>query len=162
MHRRSFLAVAGALAAGGFAGCVDDARDVATVVDDRTPDGSSRRLVDATLRTVDGGCGRQVDDAAVAFEADAGRVRVTGTIWGSDTCAVATLVDASDDAQADELTVTVGTKNRETEGTPVCGQCIVELDYRAEFAFEGGIPGAVTVVHDHGDDAPTVATATAA
>lgn len=116
------------------------------------------QFADATLKIIDTGPGQQVDSAHVCFDYGATQVLITGTIWGSNTCKIPALADATYDTDADELTVTVTTKNRDTEGTPVCGQSITELDYRVTASFDGGLPGSVTVRHDHGKQGRDVVT----
>ncbi|MCU4802606.1 hypothetical protein OB920_19780 [Halobacteria archaeon HArc-gm2] len=183
MHRRTMLTrVSAGLGAVALAGCVaDENGDEGTPAESETETGSGGgtpgnetdggdgtetdggdgsiegvSLADATLSLVDAGCGQQTDEAAVAFEADAGEVVVTGTIWGSDACKIPRLADASYHADADELVVLVATQNR--EDAQGCAQCITELDYEVTAAFEGGLPGQVTVRHSHGDDPTTVST----
>lgn len=185
MNRRTLLSGISAVAVGGFAGCVADGSggddentsdggsetDVEQMPGDdvtsdtetgpsETPSGTDGGLTDSSLTVVDVGCGTQHDAADVRFEAENGTVVVTGTLWGSDLCKIPALADARFDAEADELTVTVTTTNRDPDGTPVCGECIAELDYRTTHQFAGSLPGSVTVVHDHGDDSSTVTTAT--
>lgn len=186
MKRRAVLAAVGGLAASGLAGCVsDDDPGAGTDGEVQSPDGSERgtsvgttpgtgatdpgsertappparrvSLVGATIEPLDGGCGQQRDEAGVQFEGDGRTVSVSGTIWGANTCKVPALADTAYDAQRDELTVAVATTDRERDGTPACGQCIVELDYRVTASFEGGLPGSVTVRHDHGDGGAVVA-----
>ncbi len=181
MHRRVLLTGVAGLAAGGVAGCVSggdggeggtpengtdtdgteagDGTETDTDGSETTP-GAAVSLTDASLTPVDSECGQQRDAAEVAFDGDAGAVVVTGTIWGSDACKVPRLADASYHADADELVVLVGTKNRDTDGTIGCAQCISELDYEVAAAFDDGLPGSVTVRHTRGDDPATVTTAT--
>lgn len=182
MNRRTLVARVGAgIAVLAFAGCVadgnggdDDSRggdnedtpdesETETDPDDdgtESPPESDVGLAEASLTVVDVECGQQHDEADVAFETDTGDVIVTGTIWGSDLCKIPELVGADYDAQADELAVTVGTTDRESDSDEemACGQCIAELDYRVTAAFDGGLPGSVTVVHDHGDGGEPVTT----
>lgn len=122
--------------------------------------GTPVSLAGSSLKLLDSGCGNPTDEASVQFEPDSTTVVVSGTIWGSDGCAVPTLADVRYDGQADELSVTVTTKNRQTEEPMACIQCIVELDYRATVEFDGGLPESVTVTHDHGEGGEIVATAT--
>ncbi|SFR96625.1 hypothetical protein SAMN05216559_1664 [Halomicrobium zhouii] len=181
MHRRTMLArVSAGLGAVALAGCVaDENGDEGTPsesetdggdgnetdggdgneTDDGDGNGTAVSLADASLSLVHAGCGQQTDEAAVAFEADAGEVVVTGTIWGSDACKTARLADASYHADADELVVLVATEDRSDE-EEMCAECITELDYEVTAAFDGGLPGKVTVRHSHGDDPTTVSTAT--
>ena len=124
-----------------------------------TSSGGEGSFSDASLTAVDSGCGQRTDEAEVTFERDDAEVVVTGTIWGSDLCKVPELVDAAYDTRAGELTITVGTTIPDSDGTPACAQCISELDYRVNAAFDGELPGSVVVVHEHGDGGKTVTTA---
>ena len=45
------------------------------------------------------------------------------------------------------------------EGSDVCAQCIVEIEYEATAAFEGDLPESVRVVHEAMGETKTVATA---
>jgi len=101
--------------------------------------------------------GTQVSDATVTF--GDGTVVVEGTIWGANGCKTAELAGVSYDGDADELTIAVATTDREGAGDG-CTQAIVEIDYRAVVTVDGGLPGSVTVTHDHGDGPTTAATAT--
>ncbi|MBV0924218.1 hypothetical protein KTS45_08385 [Halomicroarcula limicola] len=114
-------------------------------------------MTDTTFTVTDVSSGTQRDEASVAFGGDT--VTVEGTIWGANGCKTGRLLGAEYDAAADELTVTVGTKDREDAGDG-CTQAIVEIRYRATATFEGGLPGTVVVTHDHGDGGKDVTTAT--
>lgn len=129
------------------------------------PPATAVTLVDSSLTVRDVECGEETDDAAVRFDGETERVVVTGTIWGSDACRIPVLADASYDAQADALSVTVttgdrGGGDRGTDDGVACAQCVTELDYRTTHSFEGGLPGSVSVRHDRGDGGDVVATAT--
>lgn len=151
MLRRGVLA--GTLAALGLAGCAGDPPAAGT---SESGDGAEIVLAGTDFRAESSGCGRQVDEARVSFDPPA--VVVDGTVWGSDTCHTARLVDATYDAAADRLVVRVAATRRTSTGTPACGPCIVEIGYRATCAFDGGLPGSVRVVHGTGPDARVVAT----
>ncbi|MBV0902626.1 hypothetical protein [Haloarcula salina] len=101
--------------------------------------------------------GTQASDATVTF--GDGTVVAEGTIWGANGCKTAELAGVSYDGDADELTIAVATTDREGAGDG-CTQAIVEIDYRAVVTVDGGLPGSVTVTHDHGDGPTTAATAT--
>jgi hypothetical protein len=92
--------------------------------------------------------GTMTSEATVRFDAEAGRVVVGGTIPGSDSCKTAQLGSVEYDAGADRLSVGVETTRREGTEDAVCTQAIVEIDYEAEVAFSGGLPGTVVVTHD--------------
>lgn len=153
MRRRGFLALSLPLL--GLAGCAGRPPADGT----RTTTGSPPELVGSDLRALDDGCGRQVDGARVSFDPDGPAVAVDGTVWGGDTCHTARLADATYATAADRLDVRVVATPREATGTPMCGECIVEIEYAATCAFDGGLPGAVRVVHGTGDGERVVATA---
>lgn len=183
MQRRQFVAAGATLGAFALGGCVGSeapGADGRTATDEgatgtdspaptdgtaadggETPTGDGPSVTEASLRPLEGGCGTQRDSASVSFRADRDRVVVDGTIWGSNTCTEPQLAGADYDAAADELTVAVMATVPESEETPVCGQCIVELDYRATVDFAGGLPGTVRVVHGSGSSEREVATASA-
>jgi hypothetical protein len=148
VRRRTVISGVGALAA--LAGCAGVAPPAAND-ESPTPDGGPVALASADLRVRDQGCGTQVDRATVEFDPAGPTVTVEGTIWGADTCHTAGLAAASYDPDADRLTVRVVSERRETDGTPACGECIVEIDYAVTCRFTGGLPGSVAVVHGAGD-----------
>jgi hypothetical protein len=160
MRRRGVLA--GALAALGLAGCAGGppAADPSEPASGSEPaPGPGIALVGTDLRVGSSDCGRRVDEARVSFDPGAPAVAVEGTVWGSDTCHTARLVDAAYDPATDRLVVRVAAARRASTGTPACGQCIVEIGYAATCSFDGGLPGTVRVVHGTGSDARVVATA---
>lgn len=139
--RRRFLTRAGPAIALGLAGCAT------------SPPGSNPptpELVGRSFRTEKPQCGERRHAADVTFEdTDGGRVVLTGTIAGANTCQIAALGGVALDETA--LDVTVTTKNKyadDPDTTPVCGQCIVEVDYRGVFRFDGGLPSTVRVFHE--------------
>lgn len=152
MRRRTVIRAAGTVAAAAVAGCTS------TSPADRSPAPTPMppTLTDATLSVRNANCGEQTNAATISFDEDA--VTASGTIWGSDAGRTATLADASFDRSASELTLTVTTADRE-DGGDVAAQCITEIDYEVRATFEGSLPDSVTVVHVHGDDESTVATA---
>ncbi|MFB6304339.1 MAG: hypothetical protein ABEH47_04170 [Haloferacaceae archaeon] len=127
---------------------------------DESPD-TGAELVESDLRVRDTECGQQVDAATVSFDPGGPSVGVDGTVWGADTCHTARLRAATYDAGDDVLTVHVVAVRPESQEGKACGQCIVEIDYAATCAFEGGLPGRVRVVHGTGDRRTVVATAEA-
>lgn len=125
--------------------------------DEETTEGESA-IAESNLRLVDQGCGEGADSASVSFGAS--DVTVEGTIGGSDTCKVAELRETAYDAASGKLRVVVGTTDATAEGeTPVCGECIVDIEYEAVVRFEGDTPTSVTVVHESVNGTNTVATA---
>jgi hypothetical protein len=169
VKRRALLrrvSVVGAVAVAGCSGSDGDAADTTTdetaTTDESTNSTTTRESpTETTCETTDSptvtgssftvesaGCGQQVDDATVAFAREASAVTVDGTIAGSDTCKRARLRSVSYDAGAKRLDVVVETFTDTAEGeTPVCGQCIVEIDYRARVEFEHALPEEVRVTH---------------
>ena len=113
-------------------------------------------LVDESFEITGGGCGQETSEATVEF-AD-GSVVVTGTIPGANACYVAKLADASFDHEEGTLGVTV-TSVEDAKEDVVCADCIAEIDYEATFAFDGGLPASVSVVHEAMGESETVATA---
>lgn len=146
MRRRTLLrnaAAAGAVALS--AGCLTDAGP-GDSTDTETDDGSSPTLDDTAFEVTNVGSGTQVDEAAVTT--DGQQVVVTGTIHGSNGCYTASLADAT--FEDGTLAVTVESHEKDTEGTAtnVCTDAIVEIEYRLEATFAGGMPGTVEVTHD--------------
>lgn len=171
MQRRSFLLSAGfAALTAGLAGCTgagpggSTATETSTssqtlsptVTESTPPSGDWQRTqIDGGtvgLRVTNRECGQGADTATVTFGDD--RVRISGTISGSDTCATAMVADA--DLADGTLTLTIESVQEATTGTPACGQCIVDIDYRAQFIPDADLPQSVTVVHDGADGTVTV------
>lgn len=100
-------------------------------------------------------CGAETDDASVTFDGSA--VAVTGTIWGNDACYTATL--AGTQLKNGTLTVTVASESNAGTDT-ACAQCITEIDYEVDVAFDGSLPDDVVVEHRHDGSTTTVTTAT--
>ena len=110
-----------------------------------TPDG----VADESLTVTDSGCGKQTDDASVAFDEASETVTVTGTIWGDDACYTAVLSGVT----FGNGTLTVVVASESDAGTDeACAQCITEIGYEATVALEDGLPDEVTVVHDTGGE----------
>ncbi|WP_135829775.1 hypothetical protein [Halorussus halobius] len=176
MDRRELLASAGvAMGTAAFAGCLGEYRDAADEVGETTAGDSTETerasgttgesttaatgaatLTDASLDVVDSDCGQPANEAEVAFRAADLAVDVAGTIAGSDACYVAELEDASYDAEADALALTV--VSTRAEGSEACAECVTEIDYEVTATFEGRLPGTVEVVHEAMDATTTVAT----
>jgi hypothetical protein len=100
-----------------------------------------------------------VADGADGTDADAPAVVVRGCVTGRNGCAEARLVDAAYDSAADRLSVVVGAVV-ERDPDAVCTQALTPRGYEATLAFEGGLPGAATVVHDDVDGRRTAVEAT--
>lgn len=123
-----------------------------------TPTPAVEGLVSRSFESVDTSCGEGVNEATISFSEGANRltVDVRGTIRGPDTCQVAVLERAGrapDDDSTFRIRVGVETESPPGE-TPVCGQCIVDVQYRASFEFEGNLPGTVTVAHETAENNP--------
>lgn len=158
MRRRTLIKRTAALAtAGTLAGCVGQYNPAdETTADPATTEPQPPSLTDSDLSVIDSGCGTETNEATVSFDDGTRLVTVTGTITGSDACKTATLADAAYDADADELAVTVATTDK--EDAEMCGQCLTEIEYEAEFSFDGGLPASVTVSHQSMGETSTVAT----
>ncbi|NHN61051.1 MULTISPECIES: hypothetical protein [Halorussus] len=166
MERRELLARFGAVLAGAsLGGCLGGNRpgggtgqpeDGTTDGGTTTGDGEST-LTDTGLEVTDAGCGTPGNDASVEFAAGSDSVVVTGTLRASDPCHTAELADASYDPETGTLEVTVAAV--QSDGANACAECIARIAYEATFAFDGGLPATVTVVHDAMDESTTVATA---
>ncbi|WP_424001035.1 hypothetical protein ACOZ4I_15270 [Haloarcula salina] len=155
MRRRQFVRCVGVVGAGALTGCLGDDSGTGETPTDQSADGPT--VTDTQFTVTGRASGTQVSDATISFEDE--RIVVEGTIWGANGCKTAELVDAAYDGDADELTVAVAVTDREGAGGG-CTQAIVEIDYRAVVTVDGGLPGSVTVTHDHGDGPSAVATVT--
>lgn len=157
MNRRGMLARTGALLGTvSLGGCLDRYGIPGEAGEDTERPAT---LVDESFETIDAGCGQQTNEATVEFEDES--VVVTGTIPGANACYVAELADASFDHDEGALDVTVASTEDSAENK-ACAECITELDYEAIFAFDGGLPATVTVVHEAMGQSETVATAESA
>jgi hypothetical protein len=155
MERRTFLTgVAGVLAA--TAGCVGSAPE--------TPDDGPADSDDATetptAPSITSRSFEPRDDCkesgSASISADGTSVVVEGCITGRNGCMVAALESATYDAEADELFVRVVTED-ESDTDEICTQQIVHRGYRVTVAFDGGLPGTTTVIHDGMDGERQVA-----
>ena len=107
-----------------------------------------------TLTVTGSSCGAEVDDASVAFDGSA--VAITGTIWGNDACYTATLAET----RLEDGTLSVVVASTSDAGTDtMCAQCLTEIDYEVDVAFDGDLPDRVEVRHRHGGATSTVTTA---
>lgn len=160
MQRRTFVTTVAAALTATTAGCVastdgdnpgtgTDPTDSPTGEGSETGEGSPSptptptppSIVSSSLEPREG-C-EKPDDASIAAESNV--VTVEGCIVGKDGCQAPALADATYDAEADELTVTVTTKSR--TDADACTQVLVDLGYTATVEFEGGLPGTTVVVH---------------
>ncbi|WP_235007186.1 hypothetical protein [Haloarcula mannanilytica] len=155
MKRRRFLQCGGFAGAAAVAGCLGTGPGNEESPTDGAGEapGVTETAFSVTKRTA----GTQANTATVSF--DGARVVVEGTIWGANGCKTAELTDAVYDADADELTVAVGTTDMPDAGD-MCTQAVMEINYRAVVTLANGRPGTVVVTHDSGDGPTDVATAT--
>jgi hypothetical protein len=141
------------------------ATDTPTDTDDHTdtvsgttrsaaPSDTPRSGPGGALTVTERSCGVETDDASVTFDRTA--VAITGTIWGNDACHVATLVETR--LKSGTLTVVVASRS-DTGTDTMCAECITEIDYEVDVAFDGALPDRVEVRHSHGESVSTVATA---
>lgn len=150
MRRRRLLAVAGATVAAGCTG------RTGTPGGQNETDGTTTlpSVTDRSVETVDTGCG---SDSTASVSFGSASVTVSGSVPSSDPCHRATLAEASYDADADELSVTVGAT---AEGDGPCVQCLGVVDYEATVSFADGLPGRVVVSHAGLSGTERVTTAT--
>lgn len=162
MDRRTFLGTASLTGIVALTGCLSDgggddtpsATGTGTATPTSTP-APDPMLTDSTFTVVRNESGTENDSASVS--ADGGNVVVEGTIWGRNGCQTAELRSVNYDREADELTVSVRTTERDDAGD-ACTQAVVEIDYTATISFEGGLPDTVVVTHDRGGSPETVLT----
>lgn len=155
MNRREYLGLtATALGAGAIAGCVGsgapDEGATGTTAETTEGTGTTNALGTRTTRpslarrsfeVTRNECGNETNGASVAFHDE---VVVTGTITGTDACATGTLKETG--YRDGAFRVVVGTEKETVAGA--CAECLVEIEYEARFAFEGGVPATVVVEHE--------------
>lgn len=90
----------------------------------------------------------QIDDAGIEFQEEEGRVVVDGTIRGSDACQTAALGSAEYDAEEDNVSLEVVTRNREGTEDQACAEVLTAIRYVARVYFDDGIPNNASVSHD--------------
>jgi hypothetical protein len=112
------------------------------------------RITERALTAGDSDCGSQQEGASVSWQRAESRVTVTGAIWGNNTCYTAELASATLEERT--LVVTVRATEERAGATRPCDECIVQIDYEATVAVDRGLPSAVRVVHEHGDERTTV------
>lgn len=162
MNRRTLLRRAAALGAIGLAGCTGDGAPPGddgtstppddgepTPTDDETPTTEPPEPVEIADFdfAVTGRDSSSAPTASVSFDASADEVEFAGTIQGSDGCKTAALDAIDYDRGADEVTLSVITKDREGAGD-ACTQALVFIDYEATVRFTGGIPSRAVVTHN--------------
>lgn len=160
MDRRTLLRRSAALVALGLAGCTEggdpDVGDGSpTPGGDGTPTPAPpttepTTVADFTFQVTNIDSAATEPTADVTFETGENRVRVTGTIQGSDGCKTAALEAIDYDRAADEVSLSVITEDRPDAGD-ACTQALVYIDYEATVSFTGGLPSQAAVSHD-GDE----------
>lgn len=101
--------------------------------------------VESAEFTVEGreGAGSEDEDAKPEFDEDGGSIVVDGRIVGNDGCAVARLAEAY--VEDSELKVDVETVH---DGSDICTEALVAIDYTAVLRFDGDIPNNASVSHN--------------
>lgn len=122
----------------------DSPTDSPTASSTASPTSGSRRLTNHTFEIQNKECGSGKNQATVTR--DGNQVVVDGIIDGRNTCYTAELKRAEYNSDTDDLTVAI--RSYEDDGGGSCGQCIVDIDYRATFEFNSGTPDDVTVRHN--------------
>lgn len=140
MNRREFLGTVTALGAGAVAGCTGSSSPNGDGTTGGTTGTDEPTLSERSFEVVRNECGNETNEASVSFDDG---VAVTGTITGTDGCETATLAAAG--YRDGAFRVVVGTGAEGTAGA--CAECLVEIEYEARFAFEGGLPATVVVEH---------------
>jgi hypothetical protein len=164
MERRQFLRRTTAVGALGLAGCISDENDdpsgtggadggdgdtptetaPPTEMPTATPETVS--VADRSIETVDSGCHSGGESGhSVQESEDSQTVTISGTIVTPTPCYEATFETLEYDADADTLTVVVGS---DPDDSGACIECVGAVDYEATVSFEGGLPGSVDVSHD--------------
>jgi hypothetical protein len=145
MKRRRALTRVGTLLLAGLAGCLGGDGGATETTAPETAGTATPPFI-TRLEVLERACGEGENSASVAFEEDG--VRVDGTIGGSDTCDTAELdtVDFSDGT----LSVAVATVQETVSGTPACGQCLTDIDYRMTIQNAADVD-TIVVRHD-GDE----------
>lgn len=157
VNRRALLRAGLPAAVGVVAGCTGGGPATDSPTDSptepsptATPTDSPRprepEVIDTSFTVESNDCGSPANHADAVV--DGRTVTVTGTIDGSDTCHTARLADASVSEDGAALLLAVEAYVPASKATQACGQCIVEVDYRASIVFERARPGLVVVTHD--------------
>ncbi|TSD14425.1 hypothetical protein DP107_09320 [Haloglomus irregulare] len=168
MQRRALLRAAALAGVAGLAGCTTDGggsggttdptgsptdtptdRHTPTPADEpnegtptRTPRGNG--LIGSAFEVVDRGCGTGRNTVDITFDGEF--VRVGGVIGGDNACYTAEQERAEFDYREERLRVAVRSYRR--GDADACADCLVDIKYAAEYAFEGRTPDEVVVAHD--------------
>lgn len=152
MHRRTLLRGLVAATGLGLAGCTGptagagDDGDGGGNATDPSPTDDPTGVTDRTFEVLKTSSTSPEDEATVTFEPAADRVRITGTIVGSDGCKTAALESLAFDGS--ELVVSVTTEDREGSENQACTMALVAIEYEATVTVAGGLPDEVTAEHD--------------
>lgn len=131
--------------------------DTLSETPDSDPSATPSGVASQSLTVTESGCGSQDEEASVAFDGDGATVTVTGTTWGSDSCATAVLSAVRLDGGS--LTVVVGTES-DADPDTACAECITQIQYEATIRFDSALPEDVSVVHEHGDEQSEITSTT--
>lgn len=148
MDRRKFLRRTSALGALTLAGCMAD--DDANGTTDDTPRAGSGgddtpAVTGSSIERTDNGCASgDAGYASTSTDDDTLTVTFSGRVTTNNPCYQPTLERTTYDAEADRLTIVVGTEPE--DGT--CVECVGYVDFSGTVEFEGGVPDDVEVVHD--------------
>lgn len=168
MQRRALLRAAALAGVAGLAGCTTDGdggsggtadptgsptdtptdRHTSTPTDEPkgTPTGTPQGngLIGSSFEVVDRGCGTGRNTVDITFDGEF--VRVDGVIGGDNACYTAEQERAEFDYREERLRVAV--RSYRQGDADVCADCLVDIEYAAEYAPEGKTPDEVVVVHD--------------
>lgn len=139
MNRRTIIAGIGWALVGTSAGCLGSQAPPAAPTSDSPASPSGESILTVLSRE----CGRGEDRASIRFED--GLVRIDGVITGANTCETAELESVT--LEGSSLRVSIETVPPET-GTPACGQCLTDIEYRVVVRDADITPEEVVVVHD--------------
>jgi hypothetical protein len=148
MDRRKFLRRTSALGALTLAGCIADEEANGTTTNTSTP-GSTGDVTPAvtgsSIERTDNGCASGHSDyASTAIDDGTMTVTFSGRVTTGNPCHQPTLERTTYDAEADTLTVALGTEAEDG----VCVDCVGYVDFSGTVEFEGDVPGDVEIVHD--------------
>ncbi|RRJ33751.1 hypothetical protein [Halocatena pleomorpha] len=154
MNRRALLKAIGGSATFGLAGCTTRRSSRGTEQNDTRPETATTDAGDTTTDTgtsvftnrsfdvISTECGAGTNESSASFET--ARIRVTGTITGSDSCYTAKLKRAT--SKAGTLTVSIQSYKRENDGP--CSMCLTDIKYDAVFEFKNEAPRRIVVLHN--------------
>lgn len=170
MDRRKFLRRTSALGALTLAGCIADEEANGTTTDTPTPGSGTDvtpEVTGSSIERTDNGCASgESDYASTSTDDDTMTVTFSGRVTTGNPCYQPALERTTYDAEADSLTIAIGTDAEDG----VCVDCVGYVDFSGSVEFEGDVPGDVKVVHEaetltpasdegdeaSGDDAPTL------